>query len=54
MLRLAHRATRDQLAREGVRPAFFTGGEGQKRRTQNIVDYYPVAFLLDQRQAAME
>ena len=40
MLRLAHWATRDQLAREGVRPAFFTGQEGQKRRTQNIVDFH--------------
>jgi superfamily II DNA/RNA helicase len=40
MLRLAHWATRDQLAREGVRPAFFTGEEGQKRRTQNIVDFH--------------
>ena len=40
MLRLAHWATRDQLSREGVRPAFFTGEEGQKRRTQNIVDFH--------------
>src|SRR5207244_12167344 len=40
MLRLAHWATRDQLAREGVRPAFFTGEESQKRRTQNIVDFH--------------
>jgi len=40
MLRLAHWATRDQLARERVRPAFFTGEEGQKRRTQNIVDFH--------------
>ncbi len=40
MLRLAHWATRDQLAREGVRSAFFTGGESQKRRTQNIVDFH--------------
>jgi SNF2 family DNA or RNA helicase len=40
MLRLAHWATRDQLVREGVRPAFFTGEEGQKRRTQNIVDFH--------------
>jgi hypothetical protein len=40
MLRLAHWATRDQLAREGIRPAFFTGEEGQKRRTQNIVDFH--------------
>jgi hypothetical protein len=40
MLRLAHWATRDALAREGVRAAFFTGEEGQKRRTQNIVDFH--------------
>ena len=40
MLRLAHWATRDQLAREGVRAAFFTGEEGQKRRTQNLVDFH--------------
>src|SRR3984893_14889009 len=40
MLRLAHWATHDALAREGVRPAFFTGEEGQKRRTQNIVDFH--------------
>jgi superfamily II DNA/RNA helicase len=40
MLRLAHWAMRDQLAREGVRPAFFTGEEGQKRRTQNLVDFH--------------
>ncbi len=40
MLRLAHWATRDQLTREGVRPAFFTGEESQKRRTQNIVDFH--------------
>jgi hypothetical protein len=40
MLRLAHWATRDQLARQDVRSAFFTGEEGQKRRTQNIVDFH--------------
>ena len=40
MLRLAHWATRDQLARERVRAAFFTGEDGQKRRTQNIVDFH--------------
>jgi hypothetical protein len=40
MLRLAHWATRDLLAREGVRAAFFTGEEGQRRRTQNIVDFH--------------
>ena len=40
MLRLAHWATHDLLARGGVRAAFFTGEEGQKRRTQNIVDFH--------------
>jgi hypothetical protein len=40
MLRLAHWATRDALERERVRAAFFTGEEGQKRRTQNIVDFH--------------
>jgi hypothetical protein len=40
MLKLAHWATRQQLARERVRAAFFTGEEGQKRRTQNIVDFH--------------
>jgi superfamily II DNA or RNA helicase len=40
MLRLAHWATRHQMAREGVTPAFFTGQEGQKRRTQNLVDFH--------------
>jgi helicase-like protein len=40
MLRLAHWATRDELSRERLRAAFFTGEEGQKRRTQNIVDFH--------------
>ncbi len=40
MLRLAHWVTRDVLARDGVRAAFFTGEEGQKRRTQNIVEFH--------------
>jgi SNF2-related domain/Helicase conserved C-terminal domain len=40
MLKLAHWATRDQLARERVRAAFFTGEEGHKRRTQNIVEFH--------------
>jgi SNF2 family DNA or RNA helicase len=40
MLRLAHWATRGLLSRAGVRAAFFTGEEGQKRRTQNIVDFH--------------
>jgi hypothetical protein len=40
MLRLANWATGGQLAREGVRPAFFTGEESQRQRTQNIVDFH--------------
>jgi len=48
MLRLAHWATRDVLARDNVRAAFFTGEEGQKRRTQNIVEFHddPVCRVL--------
>ena len=33
-------ATRDVLARDNVRAAFFAGEEGQKRRTQNIVEFH--------------
>lgn len=40
MLRLAHWATRHPLARAGVTATFFTGAEGQKRRTQNLVDFH--------------
>jgi SNF2 family DNA or RNA helicase len=40
MLRLAHWATRDELARDRVRATFFTGDEGQKRRTQNLVEFH--------------
>ncbi len=40
MLRLAEWATRGDLAQAGARAAFFTGEEGQKRRTQNIVDFH--------------
>ncbi|MPZ19640.1 MAG: hypothetical protein GEV06_17225 [Luteitalea sp.] len=40
MLRLADWTTRDELSRAGVRAAFFTGAEGQKRRTQNLVDFH--------------
>jgi len=40
MLRLAHWATRAELARDGVTSAFFTGEEGQRRRTQNLVDFH--------------
>ena len=40
MLKLADWATRSLLARAGARAAFFTGDEGPKRRTQNIVDFH--------------
>jgi superfamily II DNA/RNA helicase len=40
MLRLAHWATRDELAREHVRATFFSGEEGPKRRSQNIIDFH--------------
>jgi SNF2 family DNA or RNA helicase len=40
MLKLAHWAIRDLLEGEGLRAAFFTGHEGQKKRTQNIVDFH--------------
>jgi superfamily II DNA/RNA helicase len=40
MLRLSHWAVRDILAENGLRAVFFTGEEGQKRRTQNIVDFH--------------
>jgi superfamily II DNA or RNA helicase len=40
MLRLAEWATRGPLASEQVRAAFFTGEEGQRRRTQNVVDFH--------------
>lgn len=40
MLRLAQWATRDVLARGSTRAAFFTGEEGQRRRTQNLVEFH--------------
>jgi len=40
MLKLAEWATRGLLARASARAAFFTGDEGPKRRTQNIVDFH--------------
>jgi superfamily II DNA or RNA helicase len=40
MLRLASWAVSDLLADSGLRSAFFSGDEGQKRRTQNIVDFH--------------
>ncbi len=40
MLRLAQWATSDLLSAAGLRAVFFTGEEGQKRRTQNLVDFH--------------
>jgi hypothetical protein len=40
MLQLAHWAVAGLLAERGVRAVFFTGHEGQKRRTQNIVEFH--------------
>ncbi|MHB1844321.1 MAG: DEAD/DEAH box helicase [Deltaproteobacteria bacterium] len=48
MLRLAQWATSDLLLQAGLRSVFFTGEEGQKRRTQNLVDFHddPKARIL--------
>jgi superfamily II DNA or RNA helicase len=40
MLTLAQWATSDLLGGNGLRSGFFTGQEGQKRRTQNIVEFH--------------
>jgi superfamily II DNA or RNA helicase len=40
MLTLAHWAVSDLLRENGLRAGFFTGAEGQKRRTQNIVEFH--------------
>ena len=40
MLSLAHWAVGDLLGDNGLRAGFFTGGEGQRRRTQNIVEFH--------------
>ncbi|HMB05434.1 MAG TPA: DEAD/DEAH box helicase [Isosphaeraceae bacterium] len=40
MLTLAHWAVSDLLAEHGLRAGFFTGAEGQRRRTQNIVEFH--------------
>jgi superfamily II DNA or RNA helicase len=40
MLTLAQWATSDLLGENGLRSGFFTGQEGQKRRTQNIVEFH--------------
>jgi hypothetical protein len=40
MLTLAHWAAAGLLAAAGLRAAFFTGNEGQRRRTQNLVEFH--------------
>ena len=40
MLRLAHWAVADALGDAGLRAVFFTGEEGAKRRTQNLVELH--------------
>src|SRR5262249_30027047 len=40
MLTLAHWAVSDLLAQDALRSGFFTGAEGQRRRTQNIVEFH--------------
>jgi superfamily II DNA or RNA helicase len=40
MLTLAHWAVSDLLRDAGLRNGFFTGAEGQRRRTQNIVEFH--------------
>jgi hypothetical protein len=40
MLKLAAWATGDVLARAGVRAAFFTGEESQRRRSENLVAFH--------------
>jgi superfamily II DNA or RNA helicase len=40
MLTLAQWAVSDLLAEQQLRAGFFTGAEGQKRRTQNIVEFH--------------
>jgi len=40
MLRLAAWAVGDMLEEHGLRAAFFTGAESQRRRTRNVVDFH--------------
>jgi superfamily II DNA or RNA helicase len=40
MLALAHWAVGDLFAEHDLRSGFFTGAEGQRRRTQNIVEFH--------------
>ncbi|MHB8875747.1 MAG: DEAD/DEAH box helicase [Myxococcaceae bacterium] len=48
MLKLASWAVSDLLEAAGARAVFFTGEEGQRRRTQNLVDFHddPAARVL--------
>jgi superfamily II DNA or RNA helicase len=48
MLELASWSVSDLLSAGGVRPLFFTGQEGARRRTQNLVDFHddPKAAIL--------
>ncbi len=46
MLRLASWAIGDLLAERGLRSAFFSGDESQKRRTQNILDFHDDPSLM--------
>jgi hypothetical protein len=39
-LTLAHWSVRDLLAEAGIRAAFFTGAESQRRRTQNVIELH--------------
>ena len=40
MLTLAHWAVSDLFAEQGLHAGFFTGAEGQRRRTQNITEFH--------------
>ena len=40
MLALAHWAVADLIAKQNLRAGFFTGAEGPRRRTQNIVEFH--------------
>jgi len=52
MLKLAHWSISEMLEKKGLRAAFFTGNESQKRRTQNVIEFHDdptlrVLFLTD-------
>jgi SNF2 family DNA or RNA helicase len=55
MLELSAWAVSDLLAPEGLRAMFFTGSEGLRRRTQNLVDFHdaPKAAILFLSDAAL-